>query len=240
MRFRNYVNRYNQRNRIFSEDDIWNMRLANIFDNEPAIMAQHKDIGIPSYDELSASDNTEWVEPFINRDGVEDGGYWQSFLPEKKKDGFKTVYIPERPYPVEIDDGVYDPSEEEIPAPNDEEETGGIENTGKNVDNTPTLEGKVEYDIDIRDLPDYSKSKTVENKTQTTSGEKSAAPKEEDWKNDPRLGSRLDKYEKLLNSADKVMPVMSNVRYYRASKDFVNNKKVNDFERENAVTNLMM
>ena len=78
MKFKNYVNKFNQNNRILSEEDLLQMRLEQIFDQEPDIMSQNEDIGIPSYEELQMSPFAEWVAPFTNDMGESDGGYWQS------------------------------------------------------------------------------------------------------------------------------------------------------------------
>ena len=78
MKFKNYVNKFNHNNRILSEEDLLQMRLEQIFDQEPDIMSQNEDIGIPSYEELQMSPFAEWVAPFTNDMGESDGGYWQS------------------------------------------------------------------------------------------------------------------------------------------------------------------
>ena len=78
MKFKNYVNKFNQNNRILSEEDLLQMRLEQIFNQEPDIMSQNEDIGIPSYEELQMSPFAEWVAPFTNDMGESDGGYWQS------------------------------------------------------------------------------------------------------------------------------------------------------------------
>ena len=78
MKFKNYINSYNRNNRIFSDDDILKMTLDSIFDNEDSIMAQHSSIGIPTVNDLEQSPNTEWVKPYVNVNGENDGGYWKS------------------------------------------------------------------------------------------------------------------------------------------------------------------
>lgn len=95
MRFRNYVNRHNRRNRIFSDEDLLKMTLEAIFDNEPSIIAQNEAIGIPSYDELAQSQNTEWIEPFKNEQGFDDGGYWQSVLTPDYQETFTGLKKPQ-------------------------------------------------------------------------------------------------------------------------------------------------
>lgn len=70
MRFRNYRNSFNKRNRIYSDEDLLEMKLAAIFDNENDIIAQNRDIGIPTRSELESSQNTQWVEPFVDKNGM--------------------------------------------------------------------------------------------------------------------------------------------------------------------------
>lgn len=90
MRFRNYRNSFNRRNRIYSDEDLLEMKLATIFDNENDIIAQNHDIGIPTRSELESSQNTLWVEPSIDEYGNEVKGHWQSLpntLPPINTDG---------------------------------------------------------------------------------------------------------------------------------------------------------
>lgn len=82
MRFRNYINTNNRRNRIFSEDDIWNMKLSNLFANEADIMAQNSAIGIPTIQELEQSPNTRMVDYSEYGDNAEDVARWESALDE--------------------------------------------------------------------------------------------------------------------------------------------------------------
>ena len=88
MRFRNYVNSYTRRNKIYSDEDLLQMTLEKLFDNEPEIMAQDSSIGIPSYEELVNSPNAQWIEPFTNKEGNQDGGYWQSILQPEYQESF--------------------------------------------------------------------------------------------------------------------------------------------------------
>lgn len=81
MRFRNYVNSRSGRNRIFSDDDIWNMRLSNLMDNEADILAQNYAIGIPTVQELEQSPNTRKVEDYsIYGDNAEAVARWEAAL----------------------------------------------------------------------------------------------------------------------------------------------------------------
>ena len=88
MRFRNYINSFSRRNRIYSDEDLLKMTLQALFDNEPSILAQYETIGIPDYIELEQSPNTQWIEPFKNEKGLDDGGYWQSVLTPEYQESF--------------------------------------------------------------------------------------------------------------------------------------------------------
>ena len=81
MRFKNYLNRYNKKNRIYSEEELLAMTLAELLDNESSILAQDYDIGIPDYEELKNSPNTRWIDSYINQHGQKDGGYYGSIQP---------------------------------------------------------------------------------------------------------------------------------------------------------------
>ena len=78
MKFKNYRNRFNRTNRIYSDDDILNMTLQGLFDNENDVLAQNREIGIPKLDELKNSPNTQWIEPSIDDYGNEVKGHWTS------------------------------------------------------------------------------------------------------------------------------------------------------------------
>ena len=80
MRFKNFINNFSKRNRIFSDEDMFNMSLGNIFDNEDELYSQYKAIGFPKKQELDISPNVQWVEPFTNSQGQNDGGFYQSIL----------------------------------------------------------------------------------------------------------------------------------------------------------------
>lgn len=78
MRFRNFRNKFSKRNRIYSEDDILNMTLQNLFENENDVLAQNREIGIPTLTELQNSQNTLWIAPSIDDSGNEVKGHWTS------------------------------------------------------------------------------------------------------------------------------------------------------------------
>jgi len=69
MKFKNYANKHSKSSRIFSEEDIWNMKLATLVENEDAILAQNNEIGIPTEKELQNSKHTTWYE---------NNGFWES------------------------------------------------------------------------------------------------------------------------------------------------------------------
>ena len=96
MRFKNYVNSFTKRNRILSDEDMLNMTLGKMLDNEDAILAQHNTIGFPKLEELQSSPNTQWVEPFVNNQGKQDGGYWQSVLEPMYQESFAPQLPPYR------------------------------------------------------------------------------------------------------------------------------------------------
>ena len=100
MRFKNYINRYNKKNRIYSEEELLAMTLNDLLDNEPSIMAQDSDIGIPSYEELRQSPNTRWIDSYIDNNGQKMGGFYEAyrnimnrFSPEKKYHQWFTIPI---------------------------------------------------------------------------------------------------------------------------------------------------
>ena len=92
MRFRNYINRHNKKNRIYAEEELLAMTLNDLFENEDTIMSQDADIGIPTYEELKASPNTRWFDKFINDQGEQDGGYYGSILPN-----YPSIFHQEKP-----------------------------------------------------------------------------------------------------------------------------------------------
>ena len=69
------------------------MTLGKMLDNEDAILAQHNTIGFPKLEELQSSPNTQWVEPYVNNQGKQDGGYWQSVLEPM----YQESYMPRQP-----------------------------------------------------------------------------------------------------------------------------------------------
>ena len=45
MRFKNFINNFSKKNIIFSDEDMFNMSLGDIFDNEDELFSQYKAIG---------------------------------------------------------------------------------------------------------------------------------------------------------------------------------------------------
>ena len=120
MRFKNYINRYNKKNRIYSEEELLAMTLNDLLDNEPSILAQDGDIGIPSYEELRQSPNTRWIDTYTNAQGQKDGGFFgsipeynESFLPNGKIEPF--VFNPNPPYMMSMAEGEPEAEPEESP-----------------------------------------------------------------------------------------------------------------------------
>ena len=120
MRFKNYINRYNKKNRIYSEEELLAMTLNDLLDNEPSIMAQDGDIGIPSYEELRQSPNTRWIDSYTNSQGQKDGGFFgsipeydESFIPKTKIEPF--VFNPNPPYMMSMAEGEPEAEQEESP-----------------------------------------------------------------------------------------------------------------------------
>ena len=138
MRFRNYMNRKNRKNRIYSEEDLLKMQLGNLFDIEEDILAQDDEIGIPTLEELEQSPNTEWIEPYINEDGIEDGGFWQSVLTPMKERNYPQTeptdsFAPESPLyklsAIEVADNLNTEDEEEKWEPSEYQLEGGVSKT---------------------------------------------------------------------------------------------------------------
>jgi len=81
MKFKNYRNSHNNDSKIYSEDDIWNMPVSQVFGLENEILAQNRQIGIPDVSELQASDNVIWIDSYTRGDGTKVEGHWRS-LPD--------------------------------------------------------------------------------------------------------------------------------------------------------------
>ena len=176
MRFKNYINRYNKKNRIYSEEELLAMTLNDLLDNEPSILAQDGDIGIPSYEELRQSPNTRWIDSYTNAQGQKDGGFFgsipeydESFFPKEKYPPF--VFNPNPPYMMSMAEGepVAEPEEESpivleggveenvyLPEEDDEQEP----ESGVYIpdEEEPEERKKTPYDLSDEDLTDILQS----------------------------------------------------------------------------------
>jgi len=185
MRFKNYINRYNKKNRIYSEEELLAMTLNDLLDNEPSIMAQDGDIGIPSYEELRQSPNTRWIDPYTNSQGQKDGGFFgsipeydESFIPKTNFEPF--VFNPNPPYMMSMSDGEpVTEQEEESPIvleggveenvylPEEDEEQEPEPSVYIPDEEEPEERQKTPYELSDEDLTDILqsiiKAKTTEN-----------------------------------------------------------------------------
>ena len=172
MRFKNYINRYNKKNRIYSEEELLAMTLNDLLDNEPAILSQDSDIGIPNYEELRHSPNTRWIDSYTDNNGQKLGGFYgsindydESFISKQKYPPF--VFNPNKPYFMSMDDAPVEEENEEEPIvleggveenvylPEEEEED---ENADPNVNipetEEPEEQQKSPYYLSDEDLAD--------------------------------------------------------------------------------------
>ena len=78
MKFKNYRNNHTKDNRIYSNREIADMSVREVFKNKDAIMSQHSQIGIPSEKELQASDNVVYVQSYTREDGTEVKAHYRS------------------------------------------------------------------------------------------------------------------------------------------------------------------
>ena len=73
MQFKNYKNPYTKNSKIYSSDDIYNMKTGETFARKKELLAQNRTIGVPTEEELSKSDNVVWVNEYTREDGVKGG-----------------------------------------------------------------------------------------------------------------------------------------------------------------------
>ena len=176
MRFKNYINRYNKKNRIYSEEELLAMTLNDLLDNEPSILAQDGDIGIPSYEELRQSPNTRWIDTYTNAQGQKDGGFFgsipeydESFFPKKKYPPF--VFNPNPPYMMSIADGEPETEpeeespivleggvEENVYLPEEDDEQEPEPSVYIPYEEEPEERQKTPYDLSDEDLTDILQS----------------------------------------------------------------------------------
>ena len=124
MRFKNYINRYNNKNRIYSLEELLAMTLNDLLDNEPSILSQDKEIGIPSYEELRQSPNTRWIDAYTDNNGQKTGGFYGSINDNyyngiaEQKSPFVIEDNPKKSLPVQVismDDAPVEEENEEEP-----------------------------------------------------------------------------------------------------------------------------
>ena len=176
MRFKNYINRYNKKNRIYSEEELLAMTLNDLLDNEPSILAQDGDIGIPSYEELRQSPNTCWIDTYTNSQGQKDGGFFgsipeydESFAPKGKIEPF--VFNPNFPYMLSMSEGEPEVEpEEESPTvleggveenvylPEEDDEQESEPSVYIPDEEEPEERQKTPYDLSDEDLADILQS----------------------------------------------------------------------------------
>ena len=78
MRFKNYKNSYSGENRIYSNREIADMSVREAIKSKEAIMSQHRQIGIPSENELQSSENVVYVHAYTRDDGTEVKAHYRS------------------------------------------------------------------------------------------------------------------------------------------------------------------
>ncbi len=130
------------------------MQLSSIFDNENDLIAQNQDIGIPTAEELYNSPNTKWTGPYVEENGMDDGGYWESIMDEFDETEYpqsESIAPTDKPQII-LDEGTsyaYTPPILEaqieynhtLPAPQQQETV--------NVEKPYMLEGGVEHNVTI-------------------------------------------------------------------------------------------
>ena len=84
MKFKNYINPYTKNNRIYSDKDIFDMSVGNVFKKSKEILGQKRTIGIPKVNELKVSSNTIWIDEYTRDDGTRVCGHWRS-KPERER-----------------------------------------------------------------------------------------------------------------------------------------------------------
>ncbi|MCQ2753414.1 MAG: hypothetical protein MJ231_00010 [bacterium] len=220
MRFKNYINGFSKRNRIYSEEDLYKMMLEELLDNEESILSQNSMIGIPTNYELEESPNTEWIEKFVNSEGNSDRGYWQSIL---KPDFVPDMNNYSQNKMNELDD--YLKELKEIPFGNElnsQDELMPEEDVLEDEEETPQLEGRVEKMMQELPTQYWDKDGKIHNVGEE--GEISLRDKFLDWtiRND---------------LAKKIFPAASNI-YTDAVTDFSrarNNKNVELLEDQSTL-----
>lgn len=78
MKYKNYRNSKTQDNRIYTNKDIKNMSLGEIFKRKDELLAQNRAIGVPKESELRGSDNVVYVHEYTREDGTQVKAHWRS------------------------------------------------------------------------------------------------------------------------------------------------------------------
>ena len=78
MKFKNYRNPKTKENVIYSNKNLLDMSLREIFSRKDELLAQNKVLGIPNERELSSSSNVVYVHPYTRDDGTEVKAHWRS------------------------------------------------------------------------------------------------------------------------------------------------------------------
>ena len=78
MKYKNYINSYTKDNRIYTNNEIADMSVREAFSREPELLAQNRQIGIPTEYQMQNSSNVVWVEAYTREDGTSVKGHWRS------------------------------------------------------------------------------------------------------------------------------------------------------------------
>ena len=78
MRFRNYKNKYTNDNRIYSNEELYNMPLSELVSLQQELGSQYGSIGFPMESELRQSENVVYVHAYTRDDGTEVRAHWRS------------------------------------------------------------------------------------------------------------------------------------------------------------------
>ena len=78
MKFKNYRNSYTNDDRIYSFDDIYNMKFGDVLRNKKELLAQYCVLGVPTESELRGSENVVYVNAYTRDDGTEVKAHWRS------------------------------------------------------------------------------------------------------------------------------------------------------------------
>lgn len=80
--FRSYKNKYRDRNRIYSLEELSDMSLSSMYDNKDEYVDQFNSIGLPTEDELEKSPYTRKVTDAIDVNGDIMSPFWETYEPD--------------------------------------------------------------------------------------------------------------------------------------------------------------